>query len=139
MKRIFKTAMFCLTALLIAAASGLASYVITLKILDKEIPDERNAAKEMQMPATEVSAEAEPTPLSGSGKENESSKFNFYTVKLEDDTLNIYVNYEQHEELLYGEKINTGDLSEEDKTLLENGVRLEGMGEVTSLTENFTS
>ena len=37
------------------------------------------------------------------------------------------------------EKINIWDLSEEDKNMLMEGVRLEGMSEVTSLTENFTS
>jgi len=137
MKNILRTGMLCLVALIIAAASGLASYIITLKILNKEISDNRMTAKELQMPPVSVSAQAETEMFSE--KKNQNGEFNFYTVKLEDDMLNVYVNYEKHEELLYGEKINIWDLSEEDKKMLMEGVRLEGMSEVTSLTENFTS
>lgn len=133
MRKILKTASFCIIALAVAALSGYGSYVITSKVLERGSGEIRARENEIKVPSTEVSAIADAQDIS------ENTDFNYYMVKLEDDILNIYVNYEEHEELLYGEKINVGDLSDEDKQTLQTGVELEEMSKVTEFIENFTS
>ena len=133
MRKILKTASFCIIALAVAALSGFGSYFITLKMLQRGEGEVRTRKNELEVSSTEVSATADAPDIS------ENTDFNYYMVKLEDDILNIYVNYKEHEELLYGEKINVGDLSIEDKKTLEDGVELEEMSKVTEFIENFTS
>ncbi len=138
MKKILKGMFFCIAVLAIAGISGVASYVITSNILGRNPYEEKTETARMQTPVvtSEAAAETEDKALQATDAQN---KFNHYTVKLEDDILNVYVNYKEHEELLFGEKINTGDLSTEDREMLINGVKLEEMSKVTELTENFTS
>lgn len=141
MKRFIKTFLFCTLALGLAIASGSLAYIAATDILKKNPYEKRKETAVGQAPAQSVSASAEigDGAFAAESKEESNVKFNYYTVKLEDGLLNVYVNYDKHEELLYGEKINITDLSENDKELLQNGVRLEEMSKVTELTENFTS
>ena len=134
MKKFFKLLLFSVFIAMVALGSGFLSYVITTNIITKngQVTDKTIDEKAVKTTASVIS----------SGEDAESYddyKFNYYVVKLEDNVLNIYVNYKDHEELLYGEKINPYDLSAEERELLRNGVRLEEMSKVTELTENFTS
>lgn len=134
MKKFFKLLLFGVFIVTIALGSGFLSYVITTNILTKngQITDSVVNENAVKTTASVIT--------SGEGvKSYDDYKFNYYVVKLEDNVLNIYVNYKDHEELLYGEVINPYDLSAEERELLKNGVRLEEMSKVTELTENFTS
>ena len=138
MKRFLKGMFFCITVLMIAGISGVASYIITSNILGRNPYNEKTETAKMQIPVAVGGVTAE-TDDEVSAEADTQTEFKHYTVKLEDDILNVYVNYKEHEELLFGEEINVGDLSTEDKEMLISGVKLEEMSKVTELTENFTS
>ncbi len=134
MKKFFKLLLFSIFIMMVALGSGFLSYVITSNILTKngQITDEVIDENAVKTTASVIASEED-------AKSYDDYKFNYYVVKLEDNVLNIYVNYKDHEELLYGEEINPYDLTMEERELLKNGVRLEEMSKVTELTENFTS
>ncbi len=134
MKKFFKVLLFSIFIVTVAIGSGFLSYVITTNVLTKngEIADNVIGDDAVTTTSSVVASGEEV-------KAYEDYKFNYYVVKLEDNVLNIYVNYKDHEELLYGEEINPYDLSPDERELLKNGVRLEEMSKVTELTENFTS
>ncbi len=134
MRKFLKLLLFSIFIVMVALGSGFLSYVITTNILTKngEITD--NVMEEDVLKTT--------ASVIASGEDEKSYddyKFSYYVVKLEDNVLNIYVNYKDHEELLYGEEINPYDLNSEERELLKNGVILDEMSKVTELTENFTS
>lgn len=136
--KILKPVILSIFAVVIAVLSSVASYIITSNILKKEpaqILKSRTAIEEMPV---SVSAKSE-TEEEENTNEAVSSGFKHYMVKLEGDKINVYVNYEEHEELLYGEQINLSDLSTEDKEILTEGVQFKKMSELTEFTENFTS
>ena len=136
--KIIKTIIFSIFAVLIAVLSSIASYIITSSILKKE-PVQNLIS---QRPADEVtgSVSAKEEVMSEDDlSQSESMGFKYYLVKLEGDKINVYVNYKEHEELLYGEQINISDLSTEDKEILTEGKEFKKMSELTEFTENFTS
>lgn len=143
LKKIAKSVFLSVLAVFIAIASAAASYLITLNTLKKSPAYEERIKKELKSGDSEtvtVSAQGETTSRAASGENvNGDYKFKFYKVRLEDNMLNVYVNYEKHEELLYGEKINTTDLSADDRKTLEAGKTFDEMGKLTGFMENFTS
>lgn len=142
MKKIAKSVFLSVLAVFIAIASAAASYLITLNTLKKSPAYEERIKKELKGGDGEtvtVSAQGETTSRTAAENKNGDYKFKFYKVRLEDNMLNVYVNYEKHEELLYGEKINAADLSAEDRKTLEAGKTFDEMGKLTGFMENFTS
>ena len=139
MKTTVKSLFMCVVSVFVAALAAFMSYVITLNMLKKSPAYEEKLKKEAEGISRSVSASSDVSPrLIGEGSE-EHDRFKLYKVRLEDDVLNVYVNYEKHEEFLYGEKINVLDLSEEDRKILTEGKTFEEMGKLTEFTENFTS
>lgn len=135
--KIIKPILLSIFAVVIAILSSVASFIITSKILKKEPAEvfvDQKITKEIP-----VSVSAEIDDAEKDIDEKETHGFKHYLVKLEGDKINVYVNYEEHEELLYGEQINIRDLSEEDKSILTEGKSFETMGELVEFTENFTS
>ena len=142
MKKIAKSVFLSVLAVFIAIASAAASYLITLNTLKKSPAYEERIKKELKGGDGEtvtVSAQGETTSRTAAENKNGDYKFKFYKVRLEDNMLNVYVNYEKHEELLYGEKINATDLSADDRKTLEAGKTFDEMGKLTGFMENFTS
>lgn len=142
MKKIAKSVFLSVLAVFIAIASAAASYLITLNTLKKSPAYEERIKKELKCGDGEtvtVSAQGETTSRTAAENKNGDYKFKFYKVRLEDNMLNVYVNYEKHEELLYGEKINAADLSADDRKTLEAGKTFDEMGKLTGFMENFTS
>lgn len=142
MKKIAKSVFLSVLAVFIAIASAAASYLITLNTLKKSPAYEERIKKELKSGDGEtvtVSAQGETTSRTAAENKNGDYKFKFYKVRLEDNMLNVYVNYEKHEELLYGEKINATDLSADDRKTLEAGKTFDEMGKLTGFMENFTS
>lgn len=136
--KILKPIILSVFAVVIAVMSSIASYVITANILKRESNENFAVKKSVQDVPVSVSAQSEIEPVSEPNG-SESLGFKCYMVKLEGDKINVYVNYKEHEELLYGEQINVSDLSIEDKELLTEGKEFEKMSELTEFTENFTS
>lgn len=142
LKKFAKSVFLSVLAVFIAIASAAASYMITLNTLKKSPAYEERIKKELKSgdgEAVTVSAQGETTSRASGENANGDYKFKFYKVRLEDNMLNVYVNYEKHEELLYGEKINTADLSADDRKTLEAGKTFDEMGKLTGFMENFTS
>lgn len=136
--KIIKPIILSICAVLIAVLSSVASYIITANILKKEPAAEVETKQVVSEAPVSVSAQ-ESSEDEEKTNETDSSGFKYYLVRLEGDKLNVYVNYEEHEELLYGEQLNLNDLSEEDKNILTEGKQFEKMSELTEFTENFTS
>lgn len=137
MKAVIKGVVLSISAIFVAVLAATASYFITVNVLRKS-SSYQERLKSVGSEVTQVSASAAISPRINGG-ESMDGRFKLYKVKLEDDMLNVYVNYEKHEELLYGEKVNLADLSEEDKKILTEGKTFEEMSAVTEFTENFTS
>lgn len=135
--KIIKPLLFSIFAVFIAVASSVASYIITASILKKEPAVSIGAGKQIE--DVPVSALAKTDAYDETADKEENTDFKHYLVRLEGDKINVYVNYEEHEELLYGEQINLGDLSIEDKKILTEGKKFEKISELTEFTENFTS
>lgn len=111
----------------VASVSWLASYYITLKAND------RYAKAERTYDSVKVFAE-----------ENEKEEkypiaFEYYIVKLEGNTLNVYTCADNCEEFLYSEKIITENLTKADIEMLEMGNVLYTTAELTEFMENFVS
>lgn len=131
--KILKPVLLSFFAVFVAVFSAIASYIITGNILNKasekainEISGKENTVVVSNTEANAVKA-----------KNNEDLKK--YFIKLEGDKINIYVSFEEHEELLFGEQINISDLSEADIKILSEGVEFEKMSELYAFAENFTS
>lgn len=128
--KILKPVILSICAVFIAIISAVASYIITGSILNKTSERVFNEEKEVR---TLSAAEKN---VSEAENDEELKK---YFIKLEGDKINIYVNYESHEELLFGEQINISDLSEEDIKVLTKGIEFDKMSELYAFAENFTS
>ena len=137
--KIIKPVILSIFAVIIAVLSSVASYIITASILKKEPVKEVNSRAAVEKLPPAVSAGAEVKAEENDKTEAIAGGFKYYMVKLEGDKINVYVNYKEHEELLYGEQINLNDLSEDDKKILTEGVQFKNMSELTEFTENLTS
>ena len=131
--KILKPVLLSFFAVFVAVFSAVASYIITGNILNKASEKAINeiSGKENTVVVSNTEADAV------KAKNNEDLKK--YFIKLEGDKINIYVSFEEHEELLFGEQINISDLSEADIKILSEGVEFEKMSELYAFAENFTS
>ncbi len=117
----------------VAAATGFVTYNLTKGVAE----DDGGAA------IRQVSAETPPEddlgvlPV-GSGVEA-MPETEYYVVRLEGTTLGIYVAAEGKEEFLYHADVYKNNLSADDLKLLQDGVKLMNISELTGFIENFTS
>ncbi len=132
--KILKPLIFSVVAIAVAVLSSVASYFITSNILKKQSYEAvKNKTSRKSSPAA-VSVQAEKQE----GREaNALPSYRHYSVKLDGDKINVYVNFEEHKEILYSLEINPNDLSEEDLKLLSEGMEFDKMSELTEFTENF--
>lgn len=120
---------------LVGVGTGIATYTITRK-LTAETP--ANAIQ---------STSAESTPVQSMPQKSDTqrtadipdSALEYYMVRLEGTTLGVYVAYDGKEEFLYHENVYKNDLSAEDMQMLQSGVKLLSIPELTGFMENFTS
>lgn len=94
----------------------------------EETPSEGNKSVEIYRPQ-----------LTEQKTENEISKPLSYTVKLENNTLNFYMNSEKDTVLLESAPINTQLFPEEDIKSLSESITVTTLEEGISLIEDFTS
>ncbi len=117
----------------VAAVTGFVTYNLTKGI----------AEDDGETVVRQVSAEAVPeedmvaVPVDDIGEEPPESEY--YVVRLEGTTLGIYVAADGKEEFLYHADVYKNNLSADDLKLLQDGVRLMNISELTGFIENFTS
>ena len=127
---------FLIFILLVAVAviTGFTTYNLT-KNAAMEKPVETVQAATTEPQASEPVGKRS-SPVSTEERETLSD---YYTVRLEGTTLGVYVINDGKEEFLYHADVYKNDLSAEDLVLLQNGVKLMNMSELTGFIENFTS
>lgn len=117
----------------VALATGYVTYTLTKRVAEENIVETVEAAPEDQNSEPIRKTTAEHTT------ETKELSPEFYTVRLEGTTLGVYVTNDGKEEFLYHADVYKNDLSSEDLNLLQQGVKLMDMSELTGFIENFTS
>ena len=115
--------------LLVAVATGVSTYFITTRLMNKDTPP----PDETQ----EANRDTNPT-FRQSSVQPEVPKIR-YIVQLEGNALGIYVSQDGFREFLYHETIYPENLSPDDSQLLQEGVTFNSVAELTEFVENFTS
>ncbi len=130
MKSILKFSVLFILVVCLSVGSASVSFLVTKNILKKEA----------SLTPKNVPASLESTYHAENASVSEpSQKFDFYTVRLEGDSLNVYASHGENEEFLYNAEICSSDLSSEDTLLLTSGVTLENSSRLTEFLEDFTS
>ncbi len=125
-KKIFKGIGLFIFLILIAVLSWLTSYFVTVKV------NEKYAQTNRSLDSVKVFAENEED-------EKNTIAFEYYIVKLEGETLNVYTCADNSEEFLYSEDIITANLTKTDIEMLERGNVLYTTAQLTEFMENFVS
>ena len=129
-KSVFKfSIVFILTALLAICATS-AAYIVTKKIINSGADASR---QELLKPINAASAADEEV------LETKALVPDYYTVRLEGETLGVYAAFSEREDFLYNAEVYKTNLSAEDIKLLTSGVRLENHAALTSFIEDYTS
>ena len=129
-KSVFKfSIVFILTALLAICATS-AAYIVTKKIINSgadALKEESSKTIDAETMADEVLSEIK------------ALEPDFYTVRLEGETLGVYASFSEREDFLYNAEVYKTNLSAEDITLLTAGIRLDSHADLTSFIEDYTS
>lgn len=130
MKSIVKFSVLFILVVCLSVGAASISFLVTKNILKKEA----------SLSPKNVPAAAESTyHAESTGASDTPQKFDFYTVRLEGDNLNVYASHGKNEEFLYNAEICSSNLSSEDTLLLTSGVTLENSSRLTEFLEDFTS
>ncbi len=129
MKLFYKRALMGLLIFALAAAAGYGSYRLTMRYCMEQL------AKE-----TMVSAAATPqTHTEAPATDRETIHATYYTVRLENGKISVYAVNDENESFLYHLNTRTESLSPEDKSMLEQGIRLSDRKALASFEEDFTN
>ncbi len=120
---------FILTALMAICATSTA-YIVTKKVINSG----DDAVKQGTHAPVDAAQAAEKEAL-----EAKALVPDYYTVRLEGETLGVYAAFSEREDFLYNAEIYRTNLSAEDIRLLTSGVRLQNHAELTSFIEDYTS
>lgn len=135
LKTTFKVIMLFVLLVLVAVATGVATYNFTRNMMEEQQVQAHQTSAPRQMAETQnVTTDEGDNAQSLSSDERE-----YYLVRLEGDALEVYVAYSGKEEFLYNRRVYKNDLSESDIKMLHNGVVLKNASELTAFIENFTS
>ena len=127
-KKIFKGLGIFVFLIAVAAISWVTSYYVTTET-------NKRLAKEE---ASSYAVFAEDDSLTETKNENKIS-FEYYIVRLEGSSLNVYTCADNSEEFLYSEEIITSNLTKTDIEFLKQGTVLYTTGQLTQFMENFVS
>ncbi len=127
-KKIFKGLGIFVFLIAVAAISWVTSYYVTTET-------NKRLAKEE---ASSYAVFAEDDTLIETKNEN-AITFEYYIVRLEGSSLNVYTCADNSEEFLYSEEIITSNLTKTDIELLKQGTVLYTTGQLTQFMENFVS
>lgn len=112
--------------LAVAAISWITSYYVTMKT--QGVQNNENASYAV------FAEEKQDEP-----KKDREITFEYYVVRLEGDSLNVYTCADNSEEFLYSEEVVTSNLTKTDIEFLEQGTVLYTTGQLTQFMENFVS
>ena len=135
LKTTFKVIMLFVLLILVAVATGLATYTVTRNIIEEQNAYAHQTSASHQITDTDNDIGKNAVQA----KEEQAEKDEHYLVRLEGDSLEIYVVHSGKEEFLYNRRIYINDLSERDLEMLHSGVTLESASKLTAFIENFTS
>lgn len=118
----------------VALATGFVTYILTRRV------SEEDSVKTVEAAETE-DEKTETVEVTVSEREPQDGDISqeYYTVRLEGTTLGVYAINDGKEEFLYHADVYKNDLSADDLVLLQQGVKLMNMSELTGFIENFTS
>ncbi len=128
---------FLLFTLLVATSltTGFVTYTVTKRIIEEKAVTAQKSAEPYTRTETTV-----PTQKSDLEAEKDTAvQFEYYIVRLEGNDLSVYVSHNGAEEFLYTERVYKNNLSSQDISTLEAGVKLNNSSELTGFIENFTS
>ena len=118
---------------IVALATGFATYTLTKRMGEENVVEKTRAA---QPAVEETNSRTVPEILPTEAKPVPDK---YYNVRLEGTTIGVYSINNGKEEFLYHANIYKNDLSADDLTLLQEGVDLMTLSELTGFIENFTS
>ena len=127
-KKIFKGLGIFIFLIAVAAISWATSYYVTTET-NKRLSKED---------ASSYAVFAEDNTSVETKNENAIS-FEYYIVRLEGNSLNVYTCADNSEEFLYSEEIITSNLTKTDIEFLKQGTVLYTTGQLTQFMENFVS
>ncbi len=134
LKTSFKVLMLFVLLVIVAVATGLATYNITQNMMEEQQVQAQQTSSTQQTTEKQRLITDESISSQGATEERE-----YYLVRLQGDALEIYVAYSGEEEFLYSREVYKKDLSHSDLKMLRNGVVLKSASELTAFIENFTS
>ena len=126
-KRFFRSLVVGIIVFAVAILAGYLSYVVTCRYQARDSLPVTDSAF-----ATPVSRETE--PLTGPLRLE-----SYYLARLENDDISIYLLENGKESFLYTLDIYIGDLPEEDRTRLTEGIVLTTRQELASFEEDYNS
>ena len=135
LKTTFKVIMLFVLLVLVAVATGLATYTVTRNMVEEQLVNARQTSAPRQITETD-NGDGESNTQE---KEAQTESDEYYLVRLEGNALEVYVAHSGKEEFLYNREIYKNDLSRKDLEMLHSGVMLESASELTAFIENFTS
>ena len=118
----------------VALVTGFATYTLTKRVAEEKPVETVQAAVQQEKPRS-----AGPGTTSDAKPRKNETASEYYTVRLEGTTLGVYLIDNGKEEFLYHADVYKNDLSADDLKLLQQGVKLMDMSELTGFIENFTS
>lgn len=118
----------------VALATGFATYKLTKRVAEEQTVETVQTVAAEEAPTQHIRE----TSGSKTSEDNESQS-EYFTVRLEGTTLGVYLINDGKEEFLYHADVYKNDLSADDLKLLQQGVKLMDMSELTGFIENFTS
>lgn len=132
LKSVVKLVLMFVGTAAVAVVAASAAYVITKNSIEVEM-------REAESRATASTNVRETLDTSQPEQPSETARFDYYIVRLEGRNLGVYASHGGQEEFLYNEDIYTSNLTDEDITLLNTGVKLETSEALTGFIEDFTS
>lgn len=125
-KKLLKGIGIFLFLVAVAAVSWLTSYYVTTQMNER-------LAKENTASYAVFAEEKEDE------ERQQTIEFEYYIVRLEGESLNVYTCADNSEEFLYSEDIITANLTKMDIEFLEKGTVLYTTAQLTEFMENFVS
>lgn len=118
----------------VALVTGFTTYNLTKRVADEKNIETVQAAVYQEKPQQGIRK----TDTDSISEKAETAS-EYYTVRLEGTALGVYLIDDGKEEFLYHANVYKNDLSADDLKLLQQGVKLMDMSELTGFIENFTS
>ena len=128
----------CTSVFLISAIS----YNIAYKKISEEYAQNPPYSTQKSQNATQATVNAaapNQNNESSWSSDDENVNIEYYMVKLIGNKLGVYIYHNNCEEFMYDIDLNGKYLSDDEQSMLKNGIKLYSKGELTGFIENYTS